>query len=308
VLGQLGSRATGEDEPHAHGPLYLLPLLLAFGLPWTPAWLLGLGRGARPSRVAPADRFGVGAAVWGLLAPLLLLSVPTSKRELYLVPLFPCAALLAAWALHRATGPRAAVHLVRGFVAVGAGLAVAAVAAPFVAAALAGGSTPTTGPPWPRQLGRRRHRARGGGGARGRGAFAARRLRDRPAGAALRGRPRVGGHGPRVRDRGPAAFDRWKSFDAAAAAARPPAGRVVRHLGLLGPVGPLVVPHRRIDHLGRCTRTTVEAALPGAPPVLVLARRRTTASGRAPVARRPGGARPRARRLGGPGGGRRTSS
>ena len=275
VLGQLGSRATGEDEPHAHGPLYLLPLLLGFGLPWTPAWLLGLVRGARPSRVPEADRFGVGAAVWGLLAPLVLLSVPTSKRELYLVPLFPCAALLAAWALHRCTGPRAATHLVRGFVAVGAGLAVAAVAAPWVAPLLAARFDADDRP------------AVAHVGSAGvvtalaaatvlaaAGALAARRLRDRPAGAARATGLALAATGLVFATAVLPAFDRWKSFDAAAAAgaaARPDAA-----LAIWGFSDRSVLwwfPHRRLEHLGVHTYDRAAAALaPDAPPVLVLAK------------------------------------
>lgn len=106
VLGQLSDRVAGDDVPHEHGPLYLFPLLLAFGLPWTPAWLLALPAALRPRRAPEGDRLGLGAAAWGLLVPLLALSLPRSKRELYLVPLLAATAWLGAYGLHRGIGPR----------------------------------------------------------------------------------------------------------------------------------------------------------------------------------------------------------
>ena len=72
---------SGESEPHDAPWWYLLPLLAAFALPWTPVWAAALPRALRPSRVDVADRFGLGAAVLGLLVPFVLLSLPASKRE-----------------------------------------------------------------------------------------------------------------------------------------------------------------------------------------------------------------------------------
>lgn len=280
VLGQLGTRATGDDEPHAHGPLYLLPLLLGFGLPWTPAWLLGLVRARRPSARPEAERFGLGAATWGLLAPLLALSVPTSKREVYLLPLLPMAAVLAAWALHRAAGPRATTHLVRGVVAVGAGLAVAALAAPAVLGPVAGhldaddrpaleavrAPGPTAG-------------LVGAGLAAAAGAVAAARLGRRGGAGAAAGAARVGAVGVGAATLLFAtavlpAVDPWKSFDAAAAAgarARPDAD-----VGIFGFSDLSVAwwfPGRRVEPLGVHAYDRVAQALAAdARPVLVLAK------------------------------------
>jgi len=275
ILGQIGSRATGEDEPHAHGPLYLLPLLLAFGLPWTPVWLFGLARALRPSRVPAADRFGVGAAVAGLLGPLLLLSLPTSKRELYLIPLFPCAAILGAYTLHRLVTPRAAVHLVRGFVVVGAGLALAAVAAPFVAPSMASrvdvddrAAIASVGEP------RVVFALVAAAVVAAAGALAAWRLRERPVGAARATGLAVGAAGLVFAIAVLPAFDRWKSFDAAAAAGA--AARPDADLAIWGFSDRSVLwwfPHRRLDHLGVHTYAEAAAALaPDAPPRLVLAK------------------------------------
>ena len=130
LIGQIGSRLEGDDEPHSQGPFYLLPLLLAFSLPWTPYWVVGAVEGARAlfgrgrrgrapaADAAPADggtdRFGLGAALGAVAIPLVALSIPGSKRELYLIPLLPHAAILGAWAIHRGIAPRALALAVRG--------------------------------------------------------------------------------------------------------------------------------------------------------------------------------------------------
>ena len=134
LLGQIASRVSGEDEPHAHGPLFLWGLVVPMGLPWIAAGLLGLVHVLRAGRRRGAPRgCGAGAAAWGFLVPLLLLSVPTSKRELYLIPPLAAAALLAAHAFH--AGPAGPARRVARAVSLALGLlAVACVVAPFVAA------------------------------------------------------------------------------------------------------------------------------------------------------------------------------
>jgi 4-amino-4-deoxy-L-arabinose transferase-like glycosyltransferase len=102
LVGQLGRRVTGTKEPHLHGPLFLLLVLPLAALPWTPFAALGAWIAARRERVAREDLFGLGAALGAIVLPLLLLSIPASKRETYLIPLLPAAAALAAYVLHRA--------------------------------------------------------------------------------------------------------------------------------------------------------------------------------------------------------------
>jgi 4-amino-4-deoxy-L-arabinose transferase-like glycosyltransferase len=140
LLGQIGSRVAGEDEPHDHGPLYLVGLLLLTGLPWTWLWLARARRGFAAFRrdgdgVPASDRFGLAAAWAGILLPLLLLSIPASKRENYLVPLLPLAAILAAHGLHRMRSPSRLVPspAVARRVAVGLGAAAVVLAAVLAA-------------------------------------------------------------------------------------------------------------------------------------------------------------------------------
>lgn len=130
LLGQLGSRIAGGEEPHEHGPLLYLWMLPAVALPWTPVWLTSLRHVFPLRRVASEERFGVGAAIAGAAVPLVLLSIPASKRDVYLVPSLAPLAVLAAWALHRipVRDLKPGVTFVMGLLAV---LALAAFAAPF---------------------------------------------------------------------------------------------------------------------------------------------------------------------------------
>ena len=129
LLGQIARRVSGESEPHSHGVLFFVPLILVMGLPWTPAWLAAMPRALRRSRAPVADRFGLGAACGALVLSLVLLSVPGSKRELYLIPPLATACVLAAYALRRQEltfGARATPVLVT-FVLAGAALVLAIV-------------------------------------------------------------------------------------------------------------------------------------------------------------------------------------
>jgi 4-amino-4-deoxy-L-arabinose transferase-like glycosyltransferase len=130
LLGQLGSRVRGENEPHVHAFPFLVPVLLAAGLPWTPAWVAGAAWAARVRRHAAEARFGLGAALCGAALPLLLLSVPATKREVYLIPLLPMLAILGAWALHRAPREAPARICVWAGIALLAGVGVGAPLAP----------------------------------------------------------------------------------------------------------------------------------------------------------------------------------
>ena len=133
LLGQVGSRLSGESEPHASGVFDLWPQLLAFALPWTPLWAVALWRWRRPWRAPTEDRFGLGAAIAGLLVPMVLLSLQSTKRDIYLLPLLPLAAILAAYAAHRLEGAFLGVQVTRIVAGVGGACALGAFAAPFLA-------------------------------------------------------------------------------------------------------------------------------------------------------------------------------
>ncbi len=132
LLGQIGSRLAGENEPHLHGFWFFVPLILVMGLPWSPAWVAGLVRAARPVRSPLEERFGLGAAGGALVLSLLLLSVPGSKRELYLIPPLATACVLGAYALRRLPRDPAVrtTPLLAGVVL--AGVVPVLLAAPFV--------------------------------------------------------------------------------------------------------------------------------------------------------------------------------
>jgi hypothetical protein len=111
-------------------------VLLAAGLPWMPAWLAGAVRAARWRALPAETRFGLGAALLGAALPLLLLSIPATKREVYLIPLLSPLAILAAHAIHRAPGDLAARVSARIAIVLLAGVGVGAAVAPLAAARL----------------------------------------------------------------------------------------------------------------------------------------------------------------------------
>jgi 4-amino-4-deoxy-L-arabinose transferase-like glycosyltransferase len=103
-LGSFLGSSGGADINH-RGPLWLYPMTIAMAfVPWTVPVLAALGwQGAATwsGRRDPALRlrlFLISAVVF----PLLMLSVSSSKLETYVLPLFPCIALLAADAWRRA--------------------------------------------------------------------------------------------------------------------------------------------------------------------------------------------------------------
>jgi 4-amino-4-deoxy-L-arabinose transferase-like glycosyltransferase len=100
LLGQLVTRVQGRHEPHRHAFPYLMGMVLACGLPWTPVWVAGLGLAVRPRRRPEGDRVGLGAAAGGALGALLLLSLAVSKRDVYVIMLLPMLAILGAYAIH----------------------------------------------------------------------------------------------------------------------------------------------------------------------------------------------------------------
>jgi 4-amino-4-deoxy-L-arabinose transferase-like glycosyltransferase len=82
-------RAASGSPDHAGGPLYYLLRAPNYFLPWIPLALLGAVRAWRAGGVRRIPVAWLGAG-------LLLLTLATAKRPIYLLPLAPAAALLAA--------------------------------------------------------------------------------------------------------------------------------------------------------------------------------------------------------------------
>ncbi|MBK8977051.1 MAG: hypothetical protein IPM29_14140 [Planctomycetes bacterium] len=91
-------------DPHSHPGSPLKPTLelLALWLPWTPFVLVGLLTAVRNRASAAAAH---RAWLW-LAGPLLFFSAIAEKRAVYLLPIYPAAALLAAHGLCTWSGAR----------------------------------------------------------------------------------------------------------------------------------------------------------------------------------------------------------
>ncbi|MGA2514954.1 MAG: glycosyltransferase family 39 protein [Thermodesulfobacteriota bacterium] len=84
---------------------YFIPVLLNT-LPWTPlplVWLWYRRRNSRPEKSSSPDLLALFALVW-FLTVFVGLSIASAKRTLYIAPLYPPAALLAAFAWTRLCG------------------------------------------------------------------------------------------------------------------------------------------------------------------------------------------------------------
>jgi 4-amino-4-deoxy-L-arabinose transferase-like glycosyltransferase len=92
AVGGSGSEAFG----HARGPLYYLSTVPLAFLPWTLALPAAIATGIR-GRNGSARFLALVA-----LAGVLLLSIPSGKRDLYVLPLFPAASVLPGVWLSRA--------------------------------------------------------------------------------------------------------------------------------------------------------------------------------------------------------------
>jgi 4-amino-4-deoxy-L-arabinose transferase-like glycosyltransferase len=94
--------STMEDEPHKHGPLYLFGTLFLGLMPWVLPALGGLRRFSFKKiidyvKVEPLHMF---CALW-LVSFVLFFSIPSSKRDTYLLPAYAPAAFFVAVILHR---------------------------------------------------------------------------------------------------------------------------------------------------------------------------------------------------------------
>jgi hypothetical protein len=93
---------------------YIIPVLLNT-LPWTPlplVWLWHRRRNPRPEKSSSPDLLALFALVW-FLTVFVGLSIASAKRTLYIAPLYPPSALLAAFAWTRLCEKFPKVHPVR---------------------------------------------------------------------------------------------------------------------------------------------------------------------------------------------------
>jgi 4-amino-4-deoxy-L-arabinose transferase-like glycosyltransferase len=90
VLRFTGGAARGHDNPF----WYYLPTLLADFAPWSLVLPFAL---VAAIRAPGARREPVRDLVLWLLVPLLVLSIASTKRGLYLLPIYPPASMLVAW-------------------------------------------------------------------------------------------------------------------------------------------------------------------------------------------------------------------
>lgn len=109
-IGRTTGSATALGHHHPWAIHYYLVHLPAVLGPWFPHLLLWLAGGIRALRAAPLrgrcrallQSPAFFLAVWGF-GGLLLLTVPSTKRGIYLLPLYPAFALMATAAIPRAT-------------------------------------------------------------------------------------------------------------------------------------------------------------------------------------------------------------
>ncbi len=96
-------RFTGQARHlgHIRGPFYYIPALAVGALPWLAVWINAAWsvcrQRTRPSRPAPTAAWPV-VLTWGL-GGLILLSLSSTKREIYLSTLWPCLAVLTGMLL-----------------------------------------------------------------------------------------------------------------------------------------------------------------------------------------------------------------
>jgi hypothetical protein len=121
VLRFVDTEAGGTG--HAHGPLYLVILGLVGLLPWTALLALAVAPVVRRPR-SPA----VGLAAAWLGAGLLFFEIAAGKRSVYLLPLYPAAALLVGAGVARPPSGRLGVAARIGGGALVAGALLLAVA------------------------------------------------------------------------------------------------------------------------------------------------------------------------------------
>ena len=108
-FGQVGSRGSGAEGQHVKGAHFYPWAAALFWLPWSFHHAMGIVSTARGDVRGP-DRALARACLAGLLVGFVALSLVATKRETYLMPLVPFAAICAAIATRDAGRRFTSVH------------------------------------------------------------------------------------------------------------------------------------------------------------------------------------------------------
>ena len=134
LLGQIRGRATGAEGHHLRPIWYYVVRGAVWSLPWLLLYVAGFRACLGLKRPPSKERAGLAACCAIGVGGFLFLSVLATKREVYLVPLFPFLAAAGAYALHRGEASRLTLHGARLGIVIsavaGLGLLVAAVGLP----------------------------------------------------------------------------------------------------------------------------------------------------------------------------------
>jgi 4-amino-4-deoxy-L-arabinose transferase-like glycosyltransferase len=119
VMRFTGGAAKGHDQPF----WYYVPTLLGDFVPWAavlPCAVVAAFRRASARDTFRGERDALRDLLAWFLLPLAVLSVASTKRGLYLLPVYPAAAMLVAWWMCRASTRRAWLWLLFTVAALGA--------------------------------------------------------------------------------------------------------------------------------------------------------------------------------------------
>jgi 4-amino-4-deoxy-L-arabinose transferase-like glycosyltransferase len=94
IFGQAAAYTVAKHVSHGHGPHYYLMQIPAYLFPWVFFVALGLAQAYRAWR-REGDRDAAFLFLWFVCIFVLFTAIP-AKRDRYLLPLVPCAALLCA--------------------------------------------------------------------------------------------------------------------------------------------------------------------------------------------------------------------
>ncbi len=100
-VGRFTGNAVGKGHLKEGEPFYYILQLLIYGMPWTPLflfWFVQENIQAIKKRIITRETFFL--LVWGA-GSVLLLSIPTTKRGIYLTPVLPAFAIMAGLGLQK---------------------------------------------------------------------------------------------------------------------------------------------------------------------------------------------------------------